>query len=111
MTEQELDQFRREKWRLNGQPLRTLEEARAFLESVGFCLMYPLRPPVPVPTFVGAWVGADDHLPTWQHVFADPRAKEATELMVRLLRDKAVYEAPLFDENNAFLVAASVFPY
>jgi hypothetical protein len=75
------------------------------------CLMYPLRPPVPVPTFVGAWVGADDHLPTWQHVFADPRAKEATELMVRLLRDKAAYEAPLFDENNAFLVAASVFPY
>jgi hypothetical protein len=31
--------------------------------------------------------------------------------MVRLLRDKAAYEAPLFDENNAFLVAASVFPY
>ena len=31
--------------------------------------------------------------------------------MVRSLRDKAAYEAPLFDENNAFLVAASVFPY
>jgi hypothetical protein len=31
--------------------------------------------------------------------------------MVRLLRDHAAYEANLFDENNAFVVAASVFPY
>lgn len=111
MNDTELQQARAQKWHLDGQPVRTLDEARSFLESVGFCLMYPLRPPVPVPTFVGAWIGADDHLPTWQHVFADPRAKEATGLMVRLLRDKAAYEAPLFDENNAFLVAASVFPY
>jgi hypothetical protein len=73
--------------------------------------MYPLRPAVLVPTFVGAWVGADDRLPTWQHAFSDPRAKDATELMVRALRDKAAYEAPLFDENNAFLLSASVFPY
>jgi hypothetical protein len=111
MTDPELQQARAQKWHLDGRPVRTLDEARSFLESVGFCLMYPLRPPVPVPTFVGAWVGGDDRLPTWQHVFADPRAKEATELMVRCLRDKAAYEAPLFDENNAFLVAASVFPY
>ncbi|MBI3647010.1 MAG: winged helix DNA-binding domain-containing protein [Acidobacteriales bacterium] len=111
MTDSELQQARAQKWHLDGRPVRTLEEVRSFLESVGFCLMYPLRPPVPVPTFVGAWVGGDDRLPTWQHVFADPRAKEATELMVRSLRDKAAYEAPLFDENNAFLVAASVFPY
>ena len=73
--------------------------------------MYPLRPAVLVPTFVGAWVGADDRLPTWQHAFSDPRAKDALELMVRALRDKAAYEAPLFDENNAFLLSASVFPY
>jgi hypothetical protein len=111
MTDLELQQSRAETWHLDGHPVRTLVEARSFLESVGFCLMYPLRPAVPVPTFVGAWVGADDRLPTWQHVFEDPRAKEATDLMVRSLRDKAAYEAPLFDENNAFLVAASVFPY
>jgi len=111
MTDQELDQLRREKWRLDGRPVRTIEEARAFLESVGFCLLYPLRPPVALPTFVGAWVGADDRLPTWQHAYADPRAREATDLMVRLLRDRSAYEANLFDENNAFLLAASVFPY
>jgi len=91
--------------------VRTLDEARAFLESVGFCLMYPLRPAVPVPTFIGAWVGADEHLPAFQHAYSDPRAKEATELMVRCLREKVAYEAPLFDENNNFLVAASIFPY
>lgn len=111
MTESELLQIRAQKWRLDGQPVRTLDEARSFLEAVGFCLMYPLRPPVLVPTFVGAWAGADDRLPTWQHAFADPRAKDATELMVRSLRDKIAYEAPLFDENNAFLLAARVFPY
>jgi hypothetical protein len=111
MTDLELQQARSEKWHLDGRSVRTLDDARSFLESVGFCLMVPMRPAVPVPTFVGAWVGADDRLPTWQHVFEDARAKEANDLMVRCLRDKAAYEAPLFDENNAFLVAASVFPY
>ncbi len=111
MTEQDLQQLRREKWRLDGKPIRTIEEARAFVEAVGFCLMYPVRPALPVPTFIGAFVGSDDRLPTWQHAYSDPRAMSATELMVRLLRERAAYEANLFDENNAFLVAASVFPY
>ncbi|HVO60340.1 MAG TPA: hypothetical protein VMT53_05360 [Terriglobales bacterium] len=111
MTELELQQARAEKWHLKGQPVRTLEAARELIESVGFCLMYPLRPPVLVPTFVGAWVGAEDRLPTWQHAFEDRRAQAATELMVRLLRDRAAFEANLFGENNNFLVAASVFPY
>lgn len=111
MTEQELQQARVHKWRLDGRPAPTIEEARAFIESVGFCLLYPIRPPVLVPTFVGSFVGADDRLPTWQHAFADPRAQEARDLMVRLLRERAAYEANLFDENNAFLVAASVFPF
>lgn len=111
MTDQELQQLRREKWRLDGKPIRTIEEARAFVESVGFCMMYPLRPAVPVPTFIGAFVGSGDRLPTWQHAYSDPRAAQATEMMVRLLRERAAFEANLFDENNGFLVAASVFPY
>jgi hypothetical protein len=111
MTDPELLQARMQKWRLDGQPVRTLDDARAFLESVGFCLMYPMRPAVLLPTFIGAWVGADDKLPTRQHAYNDPRAKDATELMVRVLRDKAAYEAPLLDESNAFLLAPSVFPY
>lgn len=111
MTEQELVQLRRTKWRLDGNPIRTIEEARAFIESVGFCLMYPVRPPMPVPTFIGAFAGSDDRLPTWQHAFSDPRAVDATSLMVRLLRERSAYEANIFDENNAFLVAASAFPF
>jgi len=89
MTEQELQHLRREKWHLSGQPVRTIEDVRAFMESVGFCLMYPLRPSIPVPTFIGAFVGSDDRLPTWQHAYSDPRAAEATELMVRLLRERS----------------------
>jgi Winged helix DNA-binding domain len=111
MTDPELLHARMQKWRLDGQPVRTLEDGRGFLESVGFCLMYPTRPALLLPTFVGAWVGADDKLPMRQHAYNDPRAIEATELMVRTLRDRAAFEAPLIDENNAFLLAPSVFPY
>jgi hypothetical protein len=111
MTDPELLQARQQKWHLDGQPVRTLDDARAFLESVGFCLMYPMRPAILAPTFIGAWVGADDKLPARQHAYADPRAKEATELMVRTLRDRTAFEAPLIDENNALMLAASVFPY
>lgn len=111
MTDLELQQARREKWRLDGKPIRTIEQARAFLEDVGFCLMYPQRPALLVPTFMGAFAGSDDRLPDWQHAFADPRAAGATELMVRLLREKTAFEANLFEENNGFLIAASVFPY
>src|SRR6201997_3410563 len=111
MTDLELQQLRREKWRLDGKAIRTIEAARAFLEDVGFCLMYPRRPVLLAPTFVGAFVGGDDRLPEWQHAFKDPRAAEATELMVRLLRERAAFEANLFEENNGFLIAASVFPY
>jgi hypothetical protein len=115
MTDSELQQLRKQKWRLDGRAVRSLEEAREFIESVGFCLMYPLprqemRVPVLAPTFIGAWVGGDERLPTWQQAFSDPRAREATELMVRLLRERAAYEANLFGETS-LLVAASVFPF
>jgi len=110
MQEQQLDELRREKWRLNGQPVRTLEEAREFIESAGFCLLYPQRPPVLAPTFVGAYKGSDEKLPTAQMAYADTGAREAKRLMVRLLRERAAYEANVFPENN-FIVSASVFPY
>jgi len=111
MTDQELDQLRRQKWRLDGRPIGTLDEAHRFVESVGFCLMYPMRPPLLAPTFIGAWTGSDRNLPSQQHAFADPRAPEATEIMVRLLRNHDAFEANQFEEKNAFLVAASIFPY
>lgn len=115
MTELDLIQARREKWRLAGNPLRTIEDAREFIAGVGFCLMYPLprqeqRIPVLAPTFIGAFAGDDTKLPTWLQAFADPRAKEATELMVRLLREKSAYEMNLFGETS-LLASAQMFPY
>ncbi len=110
MHEQQLQELRREKWRLSGRPIRTLEEAREFIDSVGFCLLYPQRPAVLAPTFVGAYAGSDQHLPARQMAFADASARDAKHLMVRLLRDKAAYEANVFPDNN-FIVSASVFPY
>ena len=111
MTDPELIELRREKWQVTGKPVRTLDEARSFIESVGFCLMFPLPTPILVPTFIGAWSGSDEKLPRQKQAFTDPRAKDATELMVRTLRDKSAYEANLFDENNAFLLSPAVFPY
>jgi hypothetical protein len=111
MTEEELQQARAAKWRLDGHSVRTLDDARSFLDSVGFCLMYPTRPRVLVPTFIGAWVGEDDRLPLQQHAYADPRAQEAMALMVRALRSKAAFEAPLVDQNNSFLVSPATFPF
>ena len=110
MTEQELQQLRREKWRVSGNAARTIEDAREFIEANGFCTMFPQRPSLLAPTFMGAFVGGDTGLPEWQHAFADARSKDATDLMVRLLRERAAFEANLFGENN-FLLSAAVFPY
>jgi hypothetical protein len=111
MTDHELIELRREKWRLKGNPVQTLEDARSFIESNGFALMFPVNPPVLAPTFVGAWSGSDEKLPAQRQAFTDPRARDAIELMVRLLREKSAYEANVFEENNAFVLSASVFPY
>ena len=109
MTEAELNQQRRTRWHLDGRPLATLEDARAFLDSVGFCLMYPVRG-VLAPTFIGAYLGADDRLPTCKTAFSDPHAQAATELMVRLLRAKSAFELSIFPDAG-LVVAASIFPY
>ena len=119
MTDLELQQARKQKWRLDGNPIRSLDDAREFIESVGFCLLFPLAPqetkspgkPPLAPTFVGACIGADEKLPTLQRAFDDPRAQNAIELMVRLLRERAAYEANLFGDDNSFLIAGSIFPY
>jgi hypothetical protein len=41
--------------------------------------------------------------------FADSRTKDATDLMVRLLRERSAYEWPLGDD--VLLVSASIFPF
>ena len=112
MTELELTQLRRERWHQDAHPIHTIEDARRFIDSVGFSLLYPQKNTPPLPTFMGAFAGSASGLPEWQHAFADSRATDATELMVRLLRERAAFEAnPYREENNPLLLAASVFPY
>src|SRR5947209_2200036 len=110
MTEAELQQQRAHNWRTAGNPMRTLEDARGFVESVGFCLMYPERSLPFVVTFIGAYAGCADGLPDAKHAFADSRTQPATELMVRLLRERQAYEMSLF-AGAGLIVSASLFPF
>jgi 23S rRNA pseudouridine2605 synthase len=110
MTELELQQQRAQIWSTNGNPVVTLEDARAFVERVGFSLMYPERSLPLVPTLIGAYAGSSQGLPDQKHAFADPRAKQATDLMVRLLRERAAYEASL-GGGTGLIIAGQLFPY
>lgn len=110
MTELELREHRRKKWRLDGNPLRSAGEAREFLESLGFCLMYPVKPPLLVPTFLGACAGSEANLPLRPQAYDDPRARQAEEWALDLLRQRAAFETNRFGETP-MLLAASVLPY
>ncbi len=110
MTELELQQQRAHNWRTTGNPVRTLEDARRFVEDVGFCLMYPDRSLPMVATFIGAFAGSSDNLPSVVQAFADPLSKPATELMVRLLRERAAFEIKL-SAGCDLIVSAALFPF
>ncbi len=109
MTEQELQQQRAIKWRTSGNAVRTVEDARSFVQDVGFCLVYPVRSLV-VPTFIGAYAGSAEGLPEARLAFSDPRTQPALDLMVRLLRGRDAFELNL-QGDIGLLVSASAFPY
>lgn len=88
--------------------MRTFEAARDFLNDIGVCLMYR-EPQQSAPTFIAAWLGRDHSLPVARAAFANPEAREAEAMKLRLLREHAAYEWPVRD--NVLLVAASVFPF
>ena len=110
MTVLELQHLRREKWRLDGEPIRTLEEARDFVHSVGMCLIYPVRQSMLLPTLMGATFGNDQKLPTGRQVaFNDPQAGRAEEFLRQLLRNKCAFEARIHGET--LLLSSAAFPY
>ncbi|HKR32272.1 MAG TPA: hypothetical protein VJT08_17455 [Terriglobales bacterium] len=109
MTELELQHLRREKWRIEGEPLRTLEDAREFVDSVGLCLMYPIRPMPVLSTFIAAFHGSDAKLPERKAAFSDLRAKQAEELVRRVLRQKAAFPAQFSGEM--LIVSSESFPF
>lgn len=110
--EQDIKKERQQKWHVteNTPPLRTLDQAREFLNGVGFCLAYPVRPSPPAPTFIGAYVGSEEKLPSAKQAFADANARAATELIVRLLSEKSAFEVA-FGEDASLLVSVAEFPY
>ncbi|MBZ5521619.1 MAG: winged helix DNA-binding domain-containing protein [Acidobacteriia bacterium] len=110
MTENELQQQRAKIWRLDGYPIRTLEEAQSFLDAVGFCLMFPMRSLPLVPTFIGAYAGSEERLPDGKHAYADSRTQPAMELVLRLLRERSAYEVN-FDPETPLIVSAAIFPF
>ena len=110
MTEQELKEARAIKWRVAGNAIRTLEDAKRFIEDVGFCLIYPVRSLPLVPTFMGAYVGAAEGLPEAKHAFSDPRTQPAIDLMVRLLRERHAFELNL-PGDIGLLVSARLLPF
>ena len=111
MLLEELKQQRASKWRTDGaHPLRTLEDARAFIDAIGFCLIYPTRPAVVAPTFIGAVLATETELPIASKAAVDPRTQLATELVLRLLNDKHAFEVP-FGDSGSLLVSAAEFPY
>lgn len=110
MTEQDLQQQRAHKWHLDGNPVRTLEQAREFIDDVGFCVMYPERSLIAAPSFMGAYTGSADGLPDAKHAFADPRSQGATDLMIRLLRERSAYEMNLCPGTD-LIISASLFPF
>jgi 23S rRNA pseudouridine2605 synthase len=110
MTEQDLQQQRSQKWRLDGERVQTIEQARHFIDDVGFCIMYPDRSLPLVPTFMGAFIGSAEHLPDSKHAFADPRSQQATDLMVRLLRERTAYEMSLSPATDV-IISAAIFPF
>src|SRR5215472_4133220 len=110
MTETELHHQRACNWHTAANPIRTLEDARAFIDCVGFSLLYPERSLPLVPTFIGAYAGSSDGLPDARHAFADPRTPQAVELMVRLLRERGAYEMNLFAGAD-LIVSSTLFPF
>ena len=110
MTELELREHRRTRWRLDGRPLRSADDAREFLESVGFCLVYPVKPPVLLPTFLGACAGSESNLPQRAQAFDSPLAGRAEAWVLEMLRQRIAFETNLFGETP-MLLAASVLPY
>ena len=109
MTELELQHLRREKWHVDGEAVRTLEDAREFIDSIGMALLYPVRPMPLLPTFIGAVAGTDRKLPERKHVPGNADAQLAEELVTRLVQSRQVFETQL--NHETLLLSPSVFPY
>src|SRR5438445_13893957 len=107
MTEQELQQRRRARWRVDGaRPIETIDAAAEFIAEMGLCLEFPVKPWVVAPTWMGACAGTEADLPLAAQAFRDPRLPRARELKTGLPRPRTGFEVRYQGETNLLLAAA-----
>ena len=110
MTPEQLQAVRAERWRQKSNPLLTLEDAAAWLNTTGLCLFLPRHNQflAPAPSFVEACTGEPSETP------ASGAIENASSLMIRLMENGAVLPLNLFgtlSEQPDFLVSREAFPY
>lgn len=92
MTSEQLQSVRAERWRQVSNPVVTADDAKAWLDGVGFCLFLPRRThfATPAPSFAEAVAGAPTDAPS-------PEAVEtAMELLRRLTAQGSAIPLNLF---------------
>ena len=110
MTAEQLQAVRAERWRQKSNPVLTLEDAAAWLNTTGLCLFLPRRNQflAPAPSFVEACSGGPSETP------APAAIENAGSLMIRLIENGAVLPLNLFgtlSEQPDFLATRDTFPY
>ena len=110
MTAEQLQAVRAERWRQKSNPVLTLEDAAAWLNTTGLCLFLPRRNQflAPAPSFVEACSGGPSETP------ARAAIENASSLMIRLIENGAVLPLNLFgtlSEQPDFLATRDAFPY
>jgi 23S rRNA pseudouridine2605 synthase len=110
LTAEQLQAVRAERWRQKSNPVLTLEDAAAWLNTTGLCLFLPRRNQflAPAPSFVEACSGGPSETP------APGAIETASSLMIRLIENGAVLPLNLFgtlSEQPDFLATRDAFPF
>jgi 23S rRNA pseudouridine2605 synthase len=110
LTAEQLQAERAERWRQKSNPVLTLEDAAAWLNTTGLCLFLPRRHQflAPAPSFVEACSGGPSETPSREAI------ENTSSLMIRLIESGAVLPLNLFgtlSEQPDFLATRDAFPY
>ncbi len=110
MTSEQLQAARAEKWRQKTNPLLTIEDAEAWIESTGMSLFLPRKTQLqaPAPSFVEAVLGESSATP------APSTIQNAFEMAARLFAEEKATPLNLLgtvSEQPDFLVSSEALPY
>ncbi|HVW78032.1 MAG TPA: hypothetical protein VHB45_10505 [Alloacidobacterium sp.] len=110
MTTEQLQAVRAEKWRQKANPLLTIEEAEAWIDSTGISLFLPRKNQlqIPAPSFVEAVLGETSATP------APDAIQNAFEMATRLFSDQKATPLNLLgnvSEQPDFLASREALPY